>query len=200
LLVGATVLHTPSPCQAQSAASDKTAAGEAKGEKSSRARDYFTDVLLVDQNGKSVRFYSDLIKGKVVIINSFFSTCQGVCPVMARNLEMIQQALGDRLGKDAHIISISVDPNMDTPLLLKDFAGKFHAKPGWYFITGKKENVDLALKKLGQQVQAKEDHTNLLIIGNDTTGLWKKAFGLAKAADLIKVVESVLNDKQGEAK
>src|SRR5262245_19667597 len=81
----------------------------------SPAQKYFTDVLLINQNGEKMRFYSDLLKGKVVIINSFFATCRGACLPLNRNLEKVQEALGDHVGKDVHIISITVDPNVDTP-------------------------------------------------------------------------------------
>jgi protein SCO1/2 len=156
---------------------------------------YFTDVLLINQNGEKMRFYSDLLQGKVVIINSFFGTCQGSCLPMNRNLEKVQEALGERLGKDVRIISISVDPLVDTPPTLREYAKKLHAKPGWYFLTGDTQNVDFALKKLGQFVDDKQDHLNIIIIGNERTGLWKKAFGLAKSDEIVKVVESVLNDQ-----
>jgi protein SCO1/2 len=142
-----------------------------------------------------MRLYSDLLEGKVVIINSFFATCQGSCLPMNRNLEKVQQALGDHIGKDVFIISISVDPAVDTPPLLKEYAKRLNAKPGWYFLTGEKQNVDFALTKLGQFVSDKQDHLNIFIIGNERTGLWKKAFGLARSDELVKVVESVLNDK-----
>lgn len=163
-----------------------------------QAEKYFTDVVLVNQDGEKMRFYTDLLQGKTVIINSFFATCQGSCLPITRNLEKVQEALGDRLGKDARIISISVDPTVDTPAELKAFGKKFHARPGWYFLTGSKENVEFVLKKLGQFVEDKQDHYNIIIIGNDRTGLWKKAFGLAKSDALIEVVESVLDDKSGQ--
>ncbi len=159
------------------------------------ARKYFTDVLLVNQHGERKRLYSDLLKDKVVVINFFFATCQGSCLPMARNMQKVQDALGDRLGKDVHLISVSVDPTVDTPAGLAEYAKKMGAKPGWHFITGDKENVDFALRKLGQYVEARENHTNIFIIGNERTGLWKKAFGLAKSDELHKVVESVLNDQ-----
>jgi protein SCO1/2 len=102
---------------------------------------------------------------------------------MSRNMEKIQEALGDRLGKEVFLVSISVDPVTDTPPRLKEYARKFHARPGWTFLTGKKENVDWALYKVGQYVETKDDHTTIWIIGNEATGLWKKALGLAKADD-----------------
>jgi len=161
----------------------------------SPAHKYFTDVELVTQNGQKVKFYSDLLQGKVVIINSFFATCQGSCLPLNQNLAKVQEALGDRLGKDVYILSISVDPTVDTPPNLNAYAKKLHARPGWYFLTGAKENVDFALKKIGQFVDDKQDHLNIFIIGNERTGLWKKAFGLAKSEELVKVVESVINDQ-----
>jgi protein SCO1/2 len=159
------------------------------------AQRYFTDVELVNQNGEKMRLYSDLLKDKVVVIDFFFATCQGSCLPMNRNVQKVQDVFGDRLGKDAYIISISVDPTVDTPPRLKEYAKKIGARPGWYFMTGEKANVDFALKKLGQYVEQREDHTNIIIIGNERTGLWKKAFGLAKSDELNKVVESVLNDQ-----
>jgi len=161
----------------------------------SPAHKYFTDTLLVNQNGEPMRFYTDLLKGKVVIINSFFATCQGSCLPMNRNLEKVQEELGNRLGREVNIISLSVDPMVDTPAKLKQYSKQLNARPGWYFLTGDKQNVDLVLKKLGQFVDNKQDHLNIFIIGNERTGLWKKAFGLAPSGELVKVVETVLNDQ-----
>jgi protein SCO1/2 len=162
---------------------------------SSAAAKYFSDVELINQDGQKLRFYSDVLKDKVVIINAFFSTCTSVCPPMNRNLEKIQDALGDRLGKEVYLVSISVDPENDTPARLKEYSQRFHAKPGWLFLTGKKENVNWALYKLGQYVETKNDHTTIVIIGNEPKGLWKKAFGLAKSDELIKIVNDVINDR-----
>ena len=164
-------------------------------EAASPAQKYFTDVELLNQNGEKVRLYSDVLKGKIVVVNAFFTTCTSVCPPMNRNMEKIQEALGDRVGRDVFLVSITVDPDVDTPARLKDYAQKFHAKPGWVFLTGKKENLDQALYKLGQYVENKDDHKTIFIIGNEPTGLWKKAFGMANVAELVQVVESVVNDK-----
>ena len=159
------------------------------------AAKYFGDVELLDQDGRTLKFYTDVIQGKTVIINALFTTCTGVCPTMSRTFARIQEAVGPRLGKDVFLVSITVDPETDTPAKLKQYAQKFHARKGWSFLTGKKENVDAALYKLGQYVEQKSDHTSIVIVGNEATGLWKKAFGLASAQDLIKLVEGVMNDK-----
>ena len=164
-------------------------------EASSPAQKYFTDVELINQDGKKVHFYSDVLKGKTVIVNAFFTSCTSVCPPMNRNMEKIQEALGDRVGRDVFLVSMTVDPETDTPARMKEYAKKFHAGSGWLFLTGKKENLDWALYKLGQYVENKDDHQTVLIIGNEPTGLWKKAFGMANVAELVQVVESVVNDK-----
>ena len=161
----------------------------------SPAEKYFSDVELIDQDGAKLRFYSDVLKNKVVVINTFFTTCTSICPPMNRNFEKIQEALGDRLGKEVFLVSISVDPETDTPTRLKEYGRRFHARPGWIFLTGKKENVDWALYKLGQYVETRDDHTSIFIIGNEPKGLWKKAIGLAKAEELIRIVEDVINDR-----
>lgn len=177
--------------------SQLTQAQQPAAQSDTPAHKYFTDVELINQNGEKMKFYSDLLQGKVVIINSFFATCQGSCLPLNQNLAKVQEALGDRLGKDVYIVSISVDPTVDTPPNLKQYAKKLQARPGWFFLTGSKENVDFALKKIGQFVDDKQDHLNIFIIGNERTGLWKKAFGLAKSEELVKVVESVVNDQPG---
>jgi protein SCO1/2 len=181
----------PAPSPPSSLENQKAVTGETV----SPARKYFSDVELINQDGQKMRFYSDVLKDKVVIINTFFSTCTSVCPPMNRNLEKVQEALGDRLGKDAFIVSLSVDPAVDTPPRLKEYSRRFHARPGWIFLTGKKENVDWALYKLGQYVETRDDHTTIMIIGNEPKGLWKKAFGLARADELMKIVDDVINDR-----
>lgn len=159
------------------------------------ARRYFGDIPLVNQDGETMHLYSDLIRGKSVVIDVMFTGCTGACPVMSRTFARVQDWLGDRLGKDVHLISISVDPANDTPAKLKAYAAGFNAKPGWFFLTGKPEDVQAALGKLGQAVESPQAHKNLFLIGNDRTGLWKKAFGLAKPEEIVPIVDSVVNDR-----
>jgi protein SCO1/2 len=161
----------------------------------SPARKYFTDVELVDQNGRTHRLYSDLLQGKTVVIGAFFTSCTGACPVLVERLAAMQAWLGDRLGKEVYLLSLTVDPQTDTPARLKQYAERLGARPGWFFLTGKKENVEWALYKLGHYVEQKEAHSNLLVIGNEATGLWKKVFGLARSEDLIRSLDGVLHDR-----
>jgi protein SCO1/2 len=171
------------------------AAGDSDTELQQAARRYFGDVPLVNQDGKTMRLYSDLIRGKTVVIDVMFTGCTGACPVMSRTFAHVQDWLGDRLGKDVYLISISVDPVNDTPAKLKEYAAGFKAKPGWFFLTGKPADVHAALGKLGQAVETPEAHKNLFLIGNDRTGLWKKAMGLAAPEEILPIVESVVNDR-----
>lgn len=161
----------------------------------SAARSYFTDTELVDQDGRTLRFYSDLIRGRSVVINTFFTTCSGICPPLNRRMAQIQERVAGRLGRDVHLVSISVDPETDTPPRLKQYATQWGARPGWYFLTGPRERVELVLRKLGQFAAAPDDHSGVLLVGNDRTELWKKAFALARSEDVLSIVDSVVNDR-----
>lgn len=156
---------------------------------------YFPNHVLLTQDNKQVRFYDDLLKGKVVMINFMFTTCNGVCPPMMANLAKVQRYLGDRVGREVVMISISVDPLTDTTAALKRYANNFKAGPGWYFFTGKKENVDAVLRKLGGYVESKFEHSSLVIIGNEATGKWTKAPALMNPSELASVVVQMIESK-----
>jgi cytochrome oxidase Cu insertion factor (SCO1/SenC/PrrC family) len=177
-----------------SSQSDPQDRGNAAGTISAAQR-YFTNVPLIDQHGRPMRLYSDVLKGKVVVITPFFTSCRASCPRLIDTFVKLQSYFEDRLGKELFLVSLTVDPDTDTPEKLKAYAEQLHALPGWTFLTGEKSNVYSALTKLGQRVQAREDHSNIFIIGNETTGLWKKAMGLAPPGEIIRIVESVLDDK-----
>jgi protein SCO1/2 len=104
--------------------------------------------------------------------------------------------VGDRLGKDVYFLSFTVDPEKDTPEQLKSYADRMKAKPGWFFLTGSKENVGTALRKLGLYTEEKQNHLSLFILGNVPTGLWKKVLGMAPAEELTPIVQSVLDDRE----
>ena len=162
----------------------------------SPAERYFGDALLTNQDGKQLRLYSDILKGNVVIINSFYSTCSSVCRVTIPVFKQLQDELGERVGKDVRLISITVDPESDTPEVLRKYAAGVGAKPGWVFLTGDKQTVDQVLYSLGLYAEAKENHSNVFIIGNEPTGLWKKVLGVAPPYEIWRSVESVLDDRK----
>lgn len=191
LLAAATTL--PAAAQGADPAAEPAVSPE-RARQIEAARQYFTDVELINQYGEPMRLYSDLLQGKVVVINTIFTTCTGICPLMSKSYETLQERVGDRLGEDVHLISISVDPENDTPEKMREWGDKFHARRGWYLVTGDPENVAFALQKLGQYVEDPEAHQGIMLMGNDRTGLWKKAFGLASTDKLLEVFDSVLND------
>ena len=158
------------------------------------AAGYFGNTKLVDQTGTEHEFFRDLMAGKIVVINAFFTSCDGVCPVLTKKLVAIQDELGERLGESAHILSISVDPETDTVDRLADYAEIWGAKPGWYFLSGPPESVEDVLSRLGQYVEEPTAHSPIVLIGNVETGLWKKGNGLAPAGDLVEIVRSVVED------
>jgi protein SCO1 len=160
------------------------------------AERYFGDVLLTNQDGKPLRLYSDILKGNVVIINSFYSTCSSVCRVTMPVFKQLQDSLGERVGKDVRLVSITVDPQNDTPEILRRYAAGVGAKQGWEFLTGDKQTVDEVLYKFGLYTDAKEDHSNVFIVGNEPTGLWKKILGIAPPYEILRSVESMLNDRK----
>jgi cytochrome oxidase Cu insertion factor (SCO1/SenC/PrrC family) len=157
------------------------------------------DIEVLDQDGNRLRFYSDLIKGKTVAINFIFTTCTTICPPLAATFARVQKQMGDKVGRDIHFISISVDPLTDTPQRLKTWGGKFKAGAGWTFVTGDKEGMDKLLNALGASVSRKEDHSPTVIIGNDLTGEWTRTYGLAPPSQMVALIQKVMEGRTTES-
>jgi protein SCO1/2 len=142
--------------------------------------DYFPNVSLTTHEGKTLHFFDDLIKDKVVVINFIFTRCPDACPLETARLREVQKILGDRVGQDVFFYSISIDPEYDTPEVLKKYAERFQVGPGWLFLTGKKDDITLLRTKLGLYDEEEEKggdlsaHTLSLIMGNQKTGKWMK--------------------------
>jgi len=159
-----------------------------KQSEDARARAYFTDTELVTQSGRTVRFYSDMLKGKIVLVSLFYTSCEGICPVVNANLAEVQDLLADRLGKDMALISITLDPKKDTPSVIKSYADNFSTGEGWHFLTGKPEDVTSIIRKLGHLTTTPNDHTGLLVLGNVSTATWTK---MAPNAPPLAIVEKL---------
>jgi len=157
---------------------------------------YFPNVRLTTQNGERVRFY-DLIKGRTVAIELIYTTCQFACPLETARLAQVQTLLGERMGKDIFFYSISIDPAHDTPAVMKAFAKKFGAGPGWTFLTGKAEDIELLSRKLGlyskPDPENKDGHTPALLFGNEATGQWIRG----SAVDNPKMMATMLSEWVG---
>lgn len=138
-----------------------------------RARKYFSDTELLTHEGKPVRFFSDVLKDRVVVVTFFYSTCTGACPITNQKLSLVQDMLGERFGKDIFFVSISTDPENDTPKVLETYRRNFTARDGWVFLTGEPESVKRVSRRLGQTYD-KEAHLPLLLAGNVRTAHWMK--------------------------
>lgn len=169
---------------------DTTPAGVTAAASATRngAAIYLANLSLVDQNGKTVDLYKDYIAGRHIVLHSFFARCEGSCPVMMTTLQSLQKQLGDRLGKDVQIVSITVDPDHDTPQVLADYARRVQANPGWHFLSGSNAQVTTALRRIGQYTDAPENHMNLIIVGSDASGDWRKLHGLAPLKEVVTAI------------
>lgn len=159
------------------------------------AKSYFPNQVLRDQNGNPARFYDDLLRGKTVVVHSFFATCHDSCPVMFGKLKALQDSFGDHLGKDMMFLSISVDSANDVPARLHEVAESLHAKPGWLFLSGVKQNVDWVLYKLGQYAPVREEHSTIFLVGNEASGVWTKLDASLPVETLRTGIEKVLDAK-----
>ncbi|MCK8498373.1 MULTISPECIES: SCO family protein [Myxococcus] len=155
------------------------------------AAKYFTNTELVDQDGRTHRFYEDLVRGRKVLINFAFTSCKGACSPITKHLTQVQQRLGERVGRDITMITLSVDPANDTPKSLGAFTKKLGVKPGWYFLTGARENITLVLKKLGGYVDDPDAHNTTLLIGDAATGVWVKSPAMAQVENIVHAVENL---------
>jgi protein SCO1/2 len=180
-----------------------------ESERRSPAEEYFTtwstadgagtkirrDITLVDQNGKSLQFYTDLLKDHNVVIHTFFSTCKGACPRMFGTMSKLQHRLGDRVGKDVLLISITVDPTTDTPEKLRTYAAQLRARAGWSLLTGRPEDVLDVVRKLHPQFVAKDTHSTRFFVGNLRTNIWAKPDVAASGDDqIIEAAERIWDE------
>ena len=167
---------------------------DATTEKYSFSSMQIPNVRVLDQNGKALDFYSDLVKGHNVAINFIFTTCTTVCPVLTATFRRVQTEL-EKSQSEVKLISVSVDPTVDTHERLRDFADKFKAGPGWTFVTGDKTEIDSLLQRLGAGVGNKNDHTSMVLIGNDPADVWTRTYGLSSPTVLMKVITDTASRK-----
>ena len=157
-----------SPALHASSDADRAAAEE-------KARNYFTNLEVIDQDRRKLKFYDDVLKDKVVVINFIFTNCQGACPLMTRNLTLVRDLLGPEVGNEIHFVSVSIDPMRDTPAAMKEFAQTHDADQDyWRFVTGDPKNLEYIVKKLGQFTDDVEAHSTLLLAANVRTAHWTK--------------------------
>ena len=156
---------------------------------------YFPNVELTSHLGKKVRFYDDLIKDKIVVINFMYAQCAGICPGITANLLKVQKLLGNRVGRDIFMYSITLKPEEDSAKELREYAEMHGVKPGWLFLTGKPDEVDMLRRRLGfsdtnpKLDKDKSNHIGMVRYGNEPRQWWAMCPGQAHAE---WIVDSIL--------
>lgn len=158
---------------------------------------YFPNITLVTHEGRRVKFYDDLIKDKIVLLNFMYANCEGVCPGITMNLAKVHRALGDRMGRDTFFYSITLKPAQDTPAVLKNYAAMHGVGRGWLLLTGAPADIELLRRKLGYvdpDPVADRDvstHIGMVRFGNEARELWGACPGLAEAGRLVASIAAV---------
>ena len=146
---------------------------------------YFPNLPVVTQDGKTLRFYDDVIKGKQVVISFIYTSCPDICPLTTARLALVKEQLGEAMGRDVFFVSMTVDPENDTPERLKAMAVAFDTGPGWLFLTGKPEDIRAINSKLGNRSTALNEHRSEIILGNDVTGDWQRDTPFGSIASVV---------------
>ena len=146
---------------------------------------YFPNLVLTNQDGQKLKFYDDLVKDKLVIFNFFYAKCEGICSPITRNLVRVQNILGDRVGKDMFMYSFTLKPKEDNPMALKHYAEMHKVKPGWFFLTGSPEDMELLRRKLGfvdpdpEVDKDLSNHIGVIKYGNEPLQRWGGCPGMS---------------------
>ena len=162
--------------------------------------EYFPNFELTTQDGVKVRFYDDLLKGKSVALNVFYTSCKDECPLETATLAQLQRLIGARAGKDIFFYSISIDPETDTPAVMKAYAEKFDGGPGWLFLTGNAKEIRVIARKLGltrsRDRDTRDGHSPILMIGNEPTGQWMRNSAVDNPTFLAATLHTFLGWKE----
>jgi len=147
------------------------------------------DAVLVTQDGAEVSLQSDVVGDRIVVMDFVYTTCTTVCPVLSAIFSQVQNQLGDRLGGEVVMISISVDPNRDTPARLKKYAERLGAGDNWLWLTGRHQTVTEVLEELGAYTPNFADHPSMVLVGDGQSGQWARFIGFPGAAQIIRKVD-----------
>jgi protein SCO1/2 len=155
----------------------------------------FPNPVLVDQEGRPVRFYDDVLRGDhTAVVNFIYAQCRDICPAVTANLVQVQDRLGERLGREIRMASISIDPARDTPAILKAYAASFGVRAGWRFLTGKPREIDQIRRRLGaferdpQRDRDLSQHTGMLVYGQEARGRWGRVSALASPDRIVEAI------------
>ncbi|MBC8211377.1 MAG: SCO family protein, partial [Gammaproteobacteria bacterium] len=172
---------------------DAVSADDAAAEE--KARSFFTDLEVIDQNGQKLRFYSDVLKGRVVLISFIFTSCQDACPLIAQKLIQTRKLMVESIRDEIWYISLSVDSENDSPEDLKEFAKKQGADESrWIFLTGDKKNIDTIISRLGQYADDINAHSTLMLAGNAITRHWIRVVPMTQAGGVAEQMRQLANE------
>lgn len=163
----------------------------------------FPNPVLVTQEGKEVRFYDDLVRGRVVMVNFSYTRCAGSCPLSTMRLVEVQRLLGDAFGRDVTLLTLSLDPGNDTPQAMSRYVAAHGGRAGWTWLTGRREDLEAIRRFVGfvdpnPSVDAdRTQHTTLVLLGNDRTGRWSSVPALIPAKQLVAALRRVARDPPG---
>ena len=156
--------------------------------------DYFPNAVVQNHDGARFRFYDDIVRGKRVAFNMMYTACSGICPGNTANLREVQRMLGERLGRDVFMVSLTLRPEFDRPKDLKDYMKRYDIGPGWTFLTGAPQDMDTIRRKLGflsldPQVDADiSQHTGMVRIGNEALDRWRMVPALGPAKQIARAL------------
>jgi protein SCO1/2 len=160
--------------------------------------EWFTNAEVKTHDGRTLRFYDDVMKGKILLINFFYTDCDNICPLMTENLARVQELLGARVGQDIRMVSISLQPEHDTPEILAAYAKNYGVGPGWLFLTGQKDDIELLRHRLGfvdsnpVEDADLEQHIGTVRIANEPMHRWAMSPALLNPPALVRAVKRVL--------
>ena len=173
---------------------------------------YFPNLVLTAHDGRKLKFYDDLVKDKIVIFNMFYAQCEGICSPITRNLVRVQKLLGNRVGKDIFMYSFSLKPKDDTVSAMKHYAQMHKVGPGWLFLTGSVDDMEILRRKLGyvdpdpEVDKDKSNHIGVLKYGNEPLERWGGCpgrldpEGIAEAISWVDWPENLAKKKANSAK
>jgi protein SCO1/2 len=160
--------------------------------------DWFTNVEVTGHDGRKYRFFDDLLKDKIVLVNFMYLDCDAVCPLATQNLAYVQDLLGPKVGQDIFMYSISLQPKLDTPERLASYAKRYGIGPGWLFLTGQPDDIELLRHRLGfvdsdpVQDADLEQHLGTVRIANVPMHRWVMQPALTNPEVIVRSVKRVI--------
>ncbi len=149
------------------------------------------DIALVNQDGKKVRLQSLLTGDSPVVVDFIYGTCTTICPVLSAGFVNLQGKLAVTSQK-ARLVSITIDPENDTPKVLKEYLKRYHAKPGWDFLTGSRTDIDIVMRAFNAYIPDKMSHYPLNMIRSPKDGSWIRLFGIMSSREFMEEYQSAI--------